>query len=64
MYLVDSDDDFEQQGSRGEAEWFEAFIKQINEKGSAMRFKIYAIDMMKKELAAAAKEKKRREALG
>ena len=29
-----------------------------------MRFKIYAIDMMKKEIAVAAKEKKKSEALG
>ena len=66
MYIVDSDEDFEKYGIRceGEAEWFVAFLNQINEEGSAMRFKTYAIDMMKKEITAAAKEKKKREALG
>ena len=64
MQIVDSDDDSEQQIARSETEWFEAFLKLINENGSAMRFKIYAIDMMKKELAEAVEQKKKREALG
>ena len=55
---MDSDEEYEQYGTRGETEWYEAFMKLINEEGSAMRFKMYAIDMMNKEIAAAAEEKK------
>ena len=49
MYLGNSDENFEKQGARceGEAEWFVAFLNQINEEGSAMRFKIFAINMVK-----------------